>query len=428
MPDKPYVNSDHQQYIDSCVLMDHPKEVFEKFDHIFLSGYVAGEMDNLRKNGKTEETKFQARRACRYIDENEDKITYLIHETDYDLPEDFNKDNMDNKIISILYKMWKNDNTFIAYSNDILFRQKCKKLGIPYSKFEVDIEEDLYSGIRETWITEQEYNDLLEGLENNPYNLYLNEYLIVHTTNKNRKYLHMWDGNNLEEVKARSITNSYLKIKKQGNDELGKILPLDIYQRAFMHMLQNDNARIKITDSIYGAGKSFLMINWAIQMLEKKKYRKMYFIKSDSPPKNRKEYPAIPGGINEKSDPLLSVINDSLSDDKAVKTLIDNNQLEIVPIQFTKGRSLKNSIFYINEVQDFTSSEIERILSRLGEGSIALVDGSTDQIDNKNCIIRNGLTVTSLNFRDKSIAAQVNMVEDFRSEISKMVSEMDWHD
>ena len=144
-----------------CKSLDIP---CEKFDHIFLSGYVAGEMDNLRKYGKTEETKFQARRACRYIDENEDKITYLIRETDYDLPEDFDKDNMDNKIISILYKMWKNDNTFIAYSNDILFRQKCKDLGIPYSKFggKDDTSDDSYLGYKEITLSEYELETFYE--------------------------------------------------------------------------------------------------------------------------------------------------------------------------------------------------------------------------------------------------------------------------
>lgn len=427
MPDEP---CKQQQYIDSCVLMDHPKEVFEEFNHIFLSGYVSGELDNLRKNGKTDEVRFQARRACRYIDENEDKITYIIDETPIDnLPSNFDKDNMDNKIISVLKKMYEKDNAFIAYSNDILFRQKCKDLGIPYSKFDGNKGfPEIYNGIREISISEEDYNYLQDNIYENAHKLYPNEYLIVHNSDKNRRYLHMWNGNYLEEVKARSIVNSYLKTKGKSDDEQGKILPLDIYQRAFIHMLQNDNAKIKITDSIYGAGKSFLFLHWALQMIEKKKFRKLYFIKSDSPPKFRKEFPAIPGGINEKTDPLLGVINDSMSDENVVKKLIVDNKLEIIPIQFARGRSLRNGIVCINEVQNFTPSEIELLISRIGENSVVLLDGSTRQIDNKYCQHRDGLSVASLNFRDKSNAAQVNMINDYRSEISKMVSEMDWHD
>jgi len=71
---------------------------------------------------------------------------------------------------------------------------------------------------------------------------------------------------------------------------------------------------------------------------------------------------------------------------------------------------------------------MELLLSRIGEDTIVLIDGSTKQIDNKFCSHRNGLSAVSENFKDKLISAQVNMITDFRSEISKMVSEMDWHD
>jgi PhoH-like ATPase len=232
----------------------------------------------------------------------------------------------------------------------------------------------------------------------------------------------MWNGEHLEEVKVKPITNKYLGAKD-------KIIPFDIYQKAFIHMLQNDVVKIKITDSIYGAGKSFLMIHWALQMLEKgDKFNKLYFVKSDSPPKNRKPFPAVPGGVNEKCELLMGVLCDVTSEDNLTDILIRNNKLEILPIQSAKGRSLKRSILYINECQDFTPSEIERLLSRVGEDTFVLLDGSTKQIDNRYCSNRNGLTVASLNFRDKPNSAQVNMIEDYRSELSKMVSQMDWHD
>ena len=108
--------------------------------------------------------------------------------------------------------------------------------------------------------------------------------------------------------------------------------------------------------------------------------------------------------------------------------LTRNNMLEILPIQFARGRSLKNTIVFINECQNFTPSEMELLLSRIGENTVVLIDGSTMQIDNKYCGHKNGLTSVSNNFRDKSIVSQVNMIEDFRSDISKMVSAMDWSD
>jgi PhoH-like ATPase len=99
-----------------------------------------------------------------------------------------------------------------------------------------------------------------------------------------------------------------------------------------------------------------------------------------------------------------------------------------MPIQFAKGRSLNNAILMVNEAQDFTPSEMERLVSRIGENTVVLLDGSTKQIDNRNCFRKNGLTTAINNFKDKEIAAQVNLITDFRSEISRMVGEMDWSD
>ena len=145
--------------------MDHPKEVFEEFPHVFLSGHVTGEMDNLRKNGKTDEVRFQARRACRYIDDNEDKITYIINELPCNnIPDHWDKNNMDNKIISVLIDLYAKDKNFIAYSNDILFRQKCKELGIPYKKYGIEKIEVNYKGYREVTLDDDE----LEAFEENP--------------------------------------------------------------------------------------------------------------------------------------------------------------------------------------------------------------------------------------------------------------------
>jgi len=333
---------------------------------------------------------------------------------------------MDNKIIGVLNNLYFSNEEFgkengieiFALSNDLLFRQKCRLLGIRCDKFDGDDKSDeVYNGIRKLILTEQEYVNLLENPNDFSYNFQPNEYIIIHNTTSNDEYLFTWN-KYFEEVKIKPLSNKYVN----------KITPLDTYQKAFIHMLQNDNIKVKITDSRYGVGKSFLMIHWALHMLDKEKVDKLYFVKSDSPPKNRREFPAIPGGIVEKTSPLLGVLCDATSEDNIMDILLRNNRLEILPIQFAKGRSLRNSILYINEAQDFTPSEMERLLSRISEGTFVLLDGSTSQIDNRYCLNRNGLSVVSNNFKDKYISAQVNMVEDYRSEISKMISDMDWND
>jgi len=400
-------------FVDTNILLNQ-KFNFNNYSRIYISIVSIEELDKLKRD---ERISYQARTAIKNIKsaDNVEIITKINYDTANRL---FLEHGNDNAILNMAYQVYINNDDIIFISDDYNLIVKAQGLGLPCKMFEFDDgKSDIYTGIRKLILTEQEYVNLLENSNYNSYNFYPNEYIIIENTTSNDEYLFIWN-KYFEEVKIKPIVNKYVN----------KITPLDIYQKAFIHMLQNDNIKIKITDSKYGVGKSYLMIHWALQMLDKEKVNKLYFIKSDSPPKNRREFPAIPGDVVEKTSPLLGVLCDTTSEDNIMDILLRNNRLEILPIQFAKGRSLRNSILYINEAQDFTPSEMERLLSRIGEGTFVLLDGSTMQIDNRYCLNRNGLTVVSNNFKDKYIAGQVNMVEDYRSEISKMVSKMDWND
>lgn len=400
-------------FVDTNALLN-PKFSLKDYEKVYISIVSIEELDGLKRS---EKVSYQARQAIKNIMSANNVEIKLDRGTRgvYSFLEHGN----DNLILSMAYNVWTIDKDVCFISDDYNLIIKAKALDLPCSLFEFeDRNNDNYNGIRELSLTEKEYVYLLENPSLNIYNFYPNEYVIINNITNSDQYLLTWNGKYFEEVKIRPISNKYIN----------KINPLDIYQKAFIHMLQNDNIKIKITDSRYGVGKSFLMIHWALQMLDKEKFNKLYFVKSDSPPKNRKEFPAIPGNVVEKSEPLLGVLCDITSEDNVTDILLRNNRLEILPIQFAKGRSLRKSILYINECQDFTPSEMERLLSRIGEDTVVLLDGSTQQIDNRYCFCKNGLNAASINFRDKTNAAQVNLINDYRSEISKMVSEMDWRD
>lgn len=392
----------------------NPKFNIGDYEKVYVSIVTIEELDGLKKGEGL--TAYQARKSLRDI-KSADNVEVKMNGS-YSGANKFLEHKNDNVILSMAYDVWTIDKDVVFLTDDLNLFIKAEALKLPCEMFEYkDSNEDVYSGIRKISMTEEEYVDLLQNPKNNLYNFYPNEYIIIHNTTSNDEYLFIWNGTYFEEAKIRPITNKYVS----------KVMPLDIYQKAFIHMLQN-NTKVKITDSPIGCGKSFLMIHWALQMIEKGKYNKLIFVKSDSPPKGRKEFPAIPGGINEKCEPLMGVICDTTSENNLTDILLRNNELEIMPIQFTRGRSIKNTIMIINEAQNFTPSEMMLLLSRIGENSIALLDGSTQQIDNKNCFRRNGLTVAINNFKDQDIAAQVNLVQDFRSEVSRLVGGMDWSD
>ena len=342
--------------------MQYSKEIFEQFDKVYIVGYVLRELER-NKHSINEEKKYLSRRACRDIEANKDKVVYFVSENKYDMPECFDKDIVDNRIISNIRELYAKDNEISSLSNDILFRFTCESIGIVCEKFgNLDNNSEKYNGIREVFLTERDYVRVRDS-EINQLDCFPNEYIIINNTTKDEQYLYMWNEQYLEEVKVKPITNKYLSTKDA-------VVHFDIYQKAFIHMLQNENVKIMITDSIYGAGKTYIMLHWALQQLGSNnngRYNKMYFVKSDSVPDGRKPYPAIPGGILEKSEGILGILCDTTSEDSISEFMNRNSKIEVLPIQFAKSRSLQNSILFITEAQDFTPSEMERLLSRIGD-------------------------------------------------------------
>jgi len=400
-------------FIDTNILLNENFR-FEDYDKVEISITSIEENDGL-KNDET--IGYKSRYATNKMMRATNMRTKIYYETSFE--NRFLPHKNDNTILGFAWQTYQDNKEFVFLCDDYNLFLKSEAIGLPCELFAYkDTTKDSYQGIREVWLTDSEKKILLDS-EINLLDLSPNEYVIINNNVNDKQLLYTWNGVYFEEVETRAISNKYEY----------EIFPLDLYQKALMHMLQNDNVKIKVTDSVYGSGKSYLMIHWALQQLEKgDKYNKLLFIKSDSPPKGRKEFPAIPGGVLDKVAPLLGVICDTTSEDSITDILTRNNMLEILPIQFARGRSLKNTIVFINECQNFTPSEMELLLSRIGENTVVLIDGSTMQIDNKYCSHKNGLTSVSNNFRDKSIASQVNMIEDFRSDISKMVSAMDWSD
>lgn len=407
-------------FVDTNILLNHNFDL-NNYLHVKIPIITIEELDGLKRD---EKDGYMARKALRDIKKaRKNKRATIVKDYGFKLENRFLNHKNDNFILGFAYETYLEDNEYIFMTDDFNLWIKAETFNIPCELFGFDdIDEEKYNGIREIWLTDREYISIRDS-EINQLQCFPNEYVIINNTSKQEQYLYMWNGQYLEEVKVKPITNKYLSSKDA-------LVHFDIYQKAFIHMLQNENVRIMITDSDYGCGKTHIMLHWALQQLGSGngKYNKMYFVKSDSPPKGRKEFPAVPGDVKTKTDPLMGVILDATSEDNMSAFLNTYGKVEVIPIQHIKGRSLRNVIFYVNECQDFTPSEMERLLSRIGDNSVVLIDGSTKQIDNRYCGRRNGLSVTSNNFKDKNIAAQVNMVVNYRSELSKMVSEMDWSD
>lgn len=131
-----------------------------------------------------------------------------------------------------------------------------------------------------------------------------------------------------------------------------------------------------------GTGKTMLCAAFAIRMLLSKKINKIYICRPLVEAGEKMGF--LPGGIDEKTAPYLLPLY-SCFDDLVGKTGIQrelvNNSLEIVPLAFMRGISIKNSVAILDESQNCTYKQLKLFLTRIGFNGKLIVNGDLSQID-----------------------------------------------
>ena len=131
-----------------------------------------------------------------------------------------------------------------------------------------------------------------------------------------------------------------------------------------------------------GTGKSFLAVSVAITLLMEKKVERV--ILSRPAVEAGEKLGFLPGDMKDKVDPYLRPLYDALYDlfgFEKIQKKIDTGEIEIAPLAFMRGRTLKNSFAILDEAQNATSTQIKMFLTRIGENSKLVVNGDPSQID-----------------------------------------------
>ena len=131
-----------------------------------------------------------------------------------------------------------------------------------------------------------------------------------------------------------------------------------------------------------GTGKSFLAVSVAVTLLMEKKIERV--ILSRPAVEAGEKLGFLPGDMKEKVDPYLRPLYDALYElfgaDKINKK-IESGEIEIAPLAFMRGRTLKNCFAILDEAQNATETQIKMFLTRIGENSKLVVNGDPSQID-----------------------------------------------
>ena len=131
-----------------------------------------------------------------------------------------------------------------------------------------------------------------------------------------------------------------------------------------------------------GTGKSFLAVSVAITLLMEKKIDRV--ILSRPAVEAGEKLGFLPGDMKEKVDPYLRPLYDALYElfgAEKIDKKIESGEIEIAPLAFMRGRTLKNCFAILDEAQNATETQIKMFLTRIGENSKLVVNGDPIQVD-----------------------------------------------
>ena len=131
-----------------------------------------------------------------------------------------------------------------------------------------------------------------------------------------------------------------------------------------------------------GTGKSFLAVSVAVTLLMEKKIERV--ILSRPAVEAGEKLGFLPGDMKEKVDPYLRPLYDALYElfgANKIDKRIEAGEIEIAPLAFMRGRTLKNCFAILDEAQNATETQIKMFLTRIGENSKLVVNGDPSQID-----------------------------------------------
>jgi len=133
-----------------------------------------------------------------------------------------------------------------------------------------------------------------------------------------------------------------------------------------------------------GSGKTLVACQVALDLVFKKDAERIIITR---PTVAKEEIGFLPGDLKEKMDPWLAPIYANLYmlyDKVKIDKMIQDNQIEIVPFAFMRGRTFPDAVVIVDECQNITHGQTEMILGRLGKGGKMIFCGDITQTDLKN--------------------------------------------
>ena len=179
-----------------------------------------------------------------------------------------------------------------------------------------------------------------------------------------------------DEISAEKLIGDTICITAKGRP----IKPKTMGQKGFVECIRNETITFGVGPA--GTGKTFLAVAMATVALRRKEISRIIITRPAVEAGERLGF--LPGDLQSKIDPYLRPLYDALFEmlgGETYQRLMEKGVIEVAPLAYMRGRILDDSFIILDEAQNTTPEQMKMFLTRLGQGSKAVVNGDVTQID-----------------------------------------------
>lgn len=209
------------------------------------------------------------------------------------------------------------------------------------------------------------------------------------------------------QTKEKFIANA-LEIETSIQSPVPKFVPkTENQKKAVAHL--KAGVRVLFLQGSAGTGKSMLAAWWASCLKKDKKVDKIFLVRPAVV--TGKSAGLLPGTEFEKLSPYFAqtlIHLETFMGAGHLKYCLDKGEVELKSGEYLRGRSFENAVVLVEESQNFTSDDLEMVLTRLGKNCTFLMTGDQKQNDLRG---QSGLSDT-INLINKTIQDQPEYLDD----------------
>lgn len=365
------------KFYDTNILLSHLDAV-KKEDLFLLSSVTLRELEHIKVGTKSDEVKYEARRATRFLDENPDKYKVVVYDLNSQC--DFNdyglEDSPDNRIMrcAVYARDVLGYSDLVFMTNDIL----CKLIAKEYFKLNVESisseHHEIYDGYKDITLSDEEMGGFYSHLNKNCFDCLMNEYLIVRKSDGEIVDTLKWNG-----TEYKKVCNKTIKSVLFGD----KIKPKDIYQSCAIDSILDNT--ITTLSGKAGSGKSLISLITIMSLIESGKYDRAVIMFNPTKARGASDMGFYSGNATDKAlqNSIGSILTTKFGDRFAIDMLLQQDKLRLVSMADIRGMEIRdNEILYITECQNTSIELLKLCLSRASSGCKIIIEGDFDsQVD-----------------------------------------------